>query len=249
MLSVGRHVRGTPSRRPRWQEMSPLVTAGRQLLLRVGSMLAVFTGATAVAARVDPPTLAAHQVALTMFLFLALSLDALAVPAQTLVAEELGREGGEQLGREGGERHGREAARGVHVGAALVSRRVVVLSVIVGAVLAAALAAGAAVLAGAFTDDPAVLERATTALLLLAVTLLPGAVAFAYDGVLIGAGDYRFLGRAALAYLLVVTPVAVLVLAVPALGIAGIWAGLAGWMAVRAAVNHLRATRLLGLPA
>jgi putative MATE family efflux protein len=228
VLSVRRHLRGAPTRRPRWQEMAPLVSAGRHLLLRVGSMLAVFTGATAVAARIDPPTLAAHQIALTMFLFLALSLDALAVPAQTLVAEELGRRALED--------------------ARMVAGRVVVLSLAVGAVLAVVLATTAPLLASAFTDDAAVEQRATTALVLLAVTLLPGAVAFAYDGVLIGAGDYRFLGRAALAYLVAVIPVAVVVLAVPGLGIAGIWLGLAAWMTLRAAVNHWRAGRLLARP-
>jgi len=78
-------------RRPNYSEMLPLLTAGRHLLLRVGSMLAVFIGATAIAARIDDATLAAHQIVVTIFLFLALTLDALAIPAQTLVAEELGR--------------------------------------------------------------------------------------------------------------------------------------------------------------
>ena len=43
--------------------------------------------------------------------------------------------------------------------------------------------------------------------------MVPGAIAFAYDGVLIGAGDYRFLGRAALGYLLAVSPIGVIVAA------------------------------------
>ncbi len=78
-------------KRPDRVGLGPLVTAGRHLLLRVGSMLVVFGGATAVAARIDAVTLAAHQVVMSLFLLLALTLDALAVPAQTLVAEELGR--------------------------------------------------------------------------------------------------------------------------------------------------------------
>ena len=53
-------------------------------------MLFVWVSATAVAARVDTPTLAAHQVANQVFLFLALTLDALAIPAQSLVAGALG---------------------------------------------------------------------------------------------------------------------------------------------------------------
>jgi putative MATE family efflux protein len=213
-------------RRPHWAEMAPLLSAGRHLLLRVGSMLAVFTGSTAIAVRIDDATLAAHQITLTMFFFLALSLDALAVPAQTLVAEELG--GGDPL----------EARR--------VARRVVVLSLWTAGVLAGLLALASPLLARVFSADEAVVSRATTGLLLLAVLLIPGAVAFAYDGVLIGAGDYRFLGLAAFGYLLAVAPIAVVVLAVPDLGIAGLWIGLIFWMIVRAFVNHLRARVMMG---
>jgi MATE family, multidrug efflux pump len=224
LVVVRRHLAGARHRRPRWSEMAPLLTAGRHLLLRVGSMLAVFTGATAIAARVDDPTLAAHQIAMTMFLFLALVLDALAVPAQTLVAEDLGHGGG---------------------GAALIARRVVRLSVVAACGLAVTLALASPVLPHAFTDDAAVAGRATAALLLLAVLLLPGAIAFADDGVLIGAGDYRFLGLAALAYLVAVVPIAVAVLATPSWGIVGIWIGLLVWMVLRAAVNTMRVRRVL----
>ena len=70
--------------------MAPAAVGRAHLLLRVGSMLAVFVGATAIAARTDEPTLAAHQIAASMLAFLALALDALAIPAQTLVAEQLG---------------------------------------------------------------------------------------------------------------------------------------------------------------
>ena len=77
---------------PIWTACAPLMSAGKYLLLRVGSMLAVFGGSTAIAARIDNVTLAAHQVANSLFIFLALTLDALAVPAQTIVAEELGRD-------------------------------------------------------------------------------------------------------------------------------------------------------------
>ena len=81
----------------------------------------------------------------------------------------------------------------------------------------------------------------------LAVVLVPGAVAFAYDGVLIGAADYRFLGRAALFYLIAVLPIGAVTLLYPELGIAGIWGGLLIWMTLRAAVNHIRTTRVLSL--
>ena len=221
---VARRLRPARQRRPDRAEMAPLITAGRHLLLRVGSMLAVFTGATAIAARVDDATLAAHQIAMSMFLFLALVLDALAVPAQTLVAEELGRGGHD---------------------AQLIASRVVVLSLVAAGALAAVLLVTSPLLPRVFSDDPAVVSRATGALALLALLLLPGAVAFADDGVLIGAGDYRFLGLAALGYLVAIVPIAVAVLVTPSLGIAGIWLGLTAWMVLRAVVNTLRVRRVL----
>lgn len=217
-------------RRPNWVEMAPLITAGRHLLLRVGSILAVFTGATAIAARVDDATLAAHQIVVTMFLFLALMLDALAVPAQTLVAEELGRE---DQGLEGSD-------------AAGLARRVVRLSTVFASGLAVILAVASPLLARAFSNDEDVISRATTGLIILAIMLLPGAVAFAYDGILIGAADYRFIGLASFAYLVAVIPIAVAVVVTPSLGIAGIWSGLLIWMLLRAVVNHRRAMYLLG---
>lgn len=220
LVAIRSRLAPAPSRRVDRAVMGPLATAGRYLLLRVGSMLAVFTGSTAVAVRVDDATLAAHQVCVALFFFLALTLDALAVPAQTLVADELGRsdrDGARQLGG-----------------------RVVVLSLFAASIIATTLAIAAPLLARVFSSDPAVISRSTAGLLLLAVLMIPGAVAFAYDGVFIGAGDYRFLGRAALGYLLAVIPIAIAVLVTPSLGIVGIWGGLTFWMVLRAYVNHRR---------
>lgn len=214
-------------RRPDIDGMRPLMSAGKFLLLRVGSMLAVFGGSTAIAARIDKSTLAAHQVVNSMFIFLALVLDALAVPAQTIVAEELGKD---------------DVATAVHV-----ARRSVRLSVWTGLCLAMVVAALAPVIPDLFSDDGAVIDRATGALWWLSVALVPGAIAFAHDGILIGAGDYRFLGRAAFGYLVVVTPVAVLILLLPELGIAGIWGGLVLWMSIRAVVNHRRTATVLSM--
>jgi putative MATE family efflux protein len=223
-IVVRRHLRPARNRRPSRAGMAPLVSAGRHLLLRVASMLAVTGAMTAIAARTDDATLAAHQVGASIFIFLALGLDALAIPAQTLVAEQLG--------------HGSTA------GAAEISRRCVRLSTIAGAVLAVLLAALSPVLPHAFSADPAVIARATAVLLWLAVAIVPGAIAFAYDGVLIGAGDYRFLGLAALAYLVAIAPLGIVTL-VAGLGIAGIWGTYALWMVLRAVCNHVRAERVL----
>jgi putative MATE family efflux protein len=224
LVVVRRHLIVARGRRPSRAGMAPLLTAGRHLLLRVAAMLAVTSAMTAIAARTDDATLAAHQIGVSLFLFLALGLDALAIPAQTLVADELG--------------HGSSRA------AAEISRRCVRLSLIAGTALAILLAALAPVLPHAFSGEAEVVGRATAVLLWLALALVPGAVAFAYDGVLIGAGDYGFLGLAALAYLLAVSPLGVVTL-VAGLGIAGIWGTYALWMGLRAVCNHLRARHLL----
>jgi putative MATE family efflux protein len=212
------------NRRPNWVDMAPLLTAGKHLLLRSGSMLVVFVGATAIAARIDAPTLAAHQITITVFLFLALTLDAIAVPAQTLVADDLGQGGGR---------------------AATIAGRVARLSMLAALAMASVVALTAALLPRIFSNDDAVISRATSGLILLAVLLLPGALAFAYDGVLIGAADYKFLGRAAFGYLLAIVPIAAAVLIVPSLGIAGLWAGLIAWMVLRAMVNRWRVAFVL----
>ena len=224
LLAIRRRLFAVPSWRPDWERMRPLVTAGRHLLVRVLSILAVLGGSTAVAARIDTPTLAAHQIALSMFTLLALTLDAIAVPAQTLVADKLGR----------------DDPRGAYQVALRAER----LSLLAAAVLAVITAGLSSPLPHLFTSDPAVIDRAVPALLWLALLLLPGGVAFAHDGVLIGAGDYRFLGIVALIYFVAVIPIGLLVLGLPSLGINGIWAGLTAWMVMRAAVNHRRTQHL-----
>ena len=218
---VRRHLAGSTQRRPSRAGMAPLMTAGRHLLLRVGSMLAVTSAATAIAARTDAATLAAHQIGAGLLLFLALGLDALAIPAQTLVAEELGQGSGTARARSATLRAAvadrrRRASRWPSWRSRPCCRT-------------------------RSRDDPTVVSRATAVVLWLAAMVVPAAVAFAYDGVLIGAGDYRFLGLAAVAYLAAVAPLGALT-AASAAGIAGIWGSLGVWMMLRATCNHVRAT-------
>jgi Na+-driven multidrug efflux pump len=186
-------------------------------------MLVVFTSATAIAARIDKPTLAAHQVTNTMFSLLALVLDALAIPAHTMMAEALGAADHEAAVRTG--------------------RRVVRLSLYAGIAVAALLAATSWLVARVFSHDDPVISRTTVGLLVLALVLVPGGVAFGLDGVLIGAGDYKFLGRAAAGELLGFLPFGLLALAVPGLGIGGVWGALGLWMVVRAIVKYQRFVR------
>ncbi len=206
--------------RPSSERMKKLLRSGLHFAVRSIAMFAVWNTATAVAAHVDTPTLAAHQVLTQLFMFLALMLDALAIPAQSLVAGALGADDTNQ--------------------ALLVGRTSNRLSLWCAVLLALTLAALSPVLPHVFSGDPAVHSRLTAGLLILAVMQFPGAIAFAFDGALIGAHDERWLARQAVINLVGFAPLAVATLLVPRLGLAGLWGAQLSWMTLRAFVNWRR---------
>ncbi len=206
--------------RPTSERMKKLLRSGLHFAVRSIAMFAVWNTATAVAARVDTPTLAAHQVLIQLFTFLALMLDALAIPAQSLVAGALGRHDTDEALRVG-----RTSNR---------------LSLWCAVLLAVTLAALSPVLPHVFSGDPAVHSRLTAGLLILAVMQFPGAIAFAFDGALIGAHDERWLARQAVINLAGFAPLALATLLYPELGLAGLWGAQLMWMVLRALVNWRR---------
>ena len=206
--------------RPMWHRLRPILGRARHLGLRSLAMLGAWVTLTRVAATVDTPTLAANQVLLQVFTFLALALDALAIPAQSLVAGALGA-------------HDPQTAMAV-------GRSSLKMSLWVAAGFCVALAAASPVLPHAFSADGAVISRVIVGSLFLAVMQIPGAVAFALDGVLIGGHDTRYLGRAAVLNLIPWLPFIVAVLVHPRLGIVGLWSGQLALMTTRALINLRR---------
>jgi putative MATE family efflux protein len=206
--------------RPQPREMRRLVVIGRHLFFRTAALLAALTLATSVAARVGQSTLAAHQIVFQIFLFLALVLDALAVAAQATVGTDLGA--------------------GSETEARAMGTRTVIHGVLFGTAIGAVLAAGSTWIPRLFTSDAAVVHRATAGLVILGIMQVPAGVAFALDGVLMGASDFRFLQWTTISGLVVFAPVAVAVLTWHRLGIVGIWLGLLAWMTTRTAVTGRR---------
>jgi hypothetical protein len=119
-------------------------------------------------------------------------------------------------------------------GARAAAWRMIGWSVALGAAFGAVLLALVDVLPHAFTDDPRVVERAHAIWWIFALTMPANAAVFALDGILIGAGDTRFLMWGMLAAAAVYVPVALLALD-QGWGIQGVWFGLAGLIAVRLA--------------
>ncbi len=203
------------SRRPRLSEMAPMVRIGRQIFVRTVSLTAAFLLAASVLARVGDAALGAHQIAIQLFFFLALVLDAVAIAGQVIVGRMLGA----------GDADGAHAA----------ALRMIWLSVALGAVVAVGLLAAGSWIPRIFTGDAAVLHEARLAWPLLAVMQpLCGAV-FALDGILIGAGDTQYLMWSMLASsLLVFVPLALLSLELD-WGIVGVWVALDLLIAARLA--------------
>jgi MATE family, multidrug efflux pump len=205
--------------RPHLERMKPLMRIGTEIAVRTTALLGSFLVASAVLARVSSASLAAHQIAFQLFVFLALILDALAIAAQVLVGRLLG------------------AGDAVRARAAAV--RVILWSVVVGTGFGVVLVALTNVLPHAFTDDAAVVAQAHEIWWLFAALMPINGAVFALDGILIGAGDTRFLMWGMLSAAAVYIPVALLALD-QGWGIVGVWCGLAGLIAVRALTCGLR---------
>jgi Na+-driven multidrug efflux pump len=193
---------------------------GRHLAVRTGALVLTITASTSVAARVGTSTLAAHQIALQVEVFLALVVDALAIAAQAMVGTLLGA--------------------GDHDEVRATSARLLDMGWLVGVGLALLVVISAPVLPHIFSGDEAVVHRAIVALVMVGVMQVPGAIAFVTDGILMGASDFRFLQWAILGAGLLFVPFAIAVLHWHRLGIVGVWSGLLVWMTARAIFNWRR---------
>ena len=206
--------------RPVAQEMGRLVVVGRHLFVRTGALLATLTLATSVAARLGPTILAAHQIALQVWLFVTIAFDGLAIPAQTITGTLLGQGDIDECRR--------------------YARRMCILGAWFGGAVAVLLVAASRWLPGLFTSDARVARQAAAALVIVGVLQLPDAVLFVLDGVLMGASDFGFLRASTVGGLLAFLPVGASILAWHRLGIVGLWSGLGVWLFVRLAVNAVR---------
>lgn len=165
LARIGRR-QGWSWARPGWLELKPMLGTGGVLTLRTLFLTGTLTAATAVAASIGPAPVAAHQVVSQTWLLLALAVDSLAISAQTLVADEIGRQ----------DRNG----------AALVTRRLASWGVGSGFVLLAVLLVLAGPLASLFATDTEVQALIGTAMAVAALMQPVAAALFVADGVFLG---------------------------------------------------------------
>lgn len=179
----------------------------RSLWLQVSTAVMV-----AVAARTTAAGLAAHQVTNSIWAFLCLALDSLAIAAQALVGHELGAG---------------HAARARQILAKLSG-----WGLMGGLAFAVVVALARPWLAALFTPDPAVRAALGRLLLALAVATVVGGIVFVLDGVLIGAGDAKYLAGAGLVATASFLPLAWWVNHQQA-GVTWLWAAYIGYLGVR----------------
>jgi putative MATE family efflux protein len=221
LLVLGANVRRAGvGLRPDGRRLRSLVAVGRDLFLRTGSLLAALAVGTAVASRLGSVPLAAHQIAFQLWSFLALVLDAIAIAGQAMIGRLLGA-GSADSARAAASRMVRWG-----VGAGVVFGLVVVLL--------------RPALVPLFTDDAAVASLAFRVLLVVAVLQPINAVVFVLDGVLIGAGDLRYLAKAMAASGLVVFVPAALVVLRFRWSLVALWAAFSLLMAARLVGNLVR---------
>jgi len=217
---------GTVGWRPRLPGVVASARAGVPLLVRTLTLraaLVLTTYAVTIGAADEAGLevdLAAHQLAMTLWGFLALALDAVAIAAQALTGAALGA----------GDLDRTRA----------LTRRMVLWGLGTGLLSGLLLAATSPVLGPLFTPDERVHEQLLPVLLVAALAQPLAGLVFVLDGVLIGAGDGRYLAVGGLVALVVYAPVALL--AAQQSGLVALWVAFAGlFMAARAAVLVHRA--------
>ena len=208
--------------RPRPAIARRVLTLGKWIFIRTSALMASFVLAGAVATRFGDASIAAHQVAFQLWIFLALVLDSLAIAGQIIVGRELG------AGR-------RDEAYGA-------GQRMIWLSVGLGGAFALALIGLSSLLPRAFTGDAAVLDEAALLWPLFALMQPLNGAVFALDGILIGAGDGPFLAGSMVAAFLACASALALALT-DDWGIRGVWAALVVLILVRLTMMTARFRR------
>ena len=194
VVVVRKALRAHASLRPEPGRVLRAAGTGVPLLVRTLALRAILLVTTWVAAALGDVPLAAHQVAATIWTFLAFALDALAIAAQALTGTALGA-GDVASARAATSTMLRWGAWG-------------------GLGLGLLVAATSGVLPVLFTPDPAVRAALTAALVVVGLGGWLSGLVFVVDGVLIGAGDGRWLAGAMAGTLALYLPLALLLHAV-----------------------------------
>jgi putative MATE family efflux protein len=216
-LAARRH---RSSVRPHWSGLVASSRAGVPLIIRTLTLQAVLVSAAGVAARIGTVSVAAYQIAFGIWILLAYALDAIAIAGQAIVGRYLGA----------ADIDGTRAA----------SRRMVEWGIAAGVLTGLGALLASPLYLPLFSSDQALRAELATVLPLIALFQPVAGIVFVLDGVLIGAGDTRYLALAGVGAMLAFLPAAAAVL-VWDLGLTGLWWAIGVFMLARLAFLGVRA--------
>ena len=197
---------------PHGPTLRRLAVVGGDLFVRTAALRGALVVSTAVATRLGAVALAAHQIAFQIWNLLALCLDAVAIAGQALIGRFLG-------------------ARDV-VTARAAGRRMLEWGLTAGVAFGLVTFALRGVLPHIFTTDEAVISVTSFVLVFVAAMQPVNGIVFVLDGLLIGAGDLRFLALAMVVAAAVFAVAAGVVLEL-GLGIGWLWTAIYVFMVAR----------------
>jgi MATE family multidrug resistance protein len=167
-LGMGVRIQGVGS-----LDIGRILGAGWPMMLRSSALLFAITATTLAATRIGTQQVAAHQIALQTWLFMAFVLDSYAVAAMALIGTDIGS--------------------GDRAAAWNVANRLLALGLTTGVLLGAGLALVAPHLGGLFGVEPEV-EADLRAIIGFVIVLQPvTAIVYVWDGVAIGASAFKFM--------------------------------------------------------
>ncbi|WP_403021771.1 MATE family efflux transporter [Salinibacterium sp. GXW1014] len=223
VIAVRAARRESTTPRPGLRGVSGAAGAGGWLLLRTVSLRVAMLATVAVASGLGVIELATLQIAMTVFSTLAFALDALAIAGQALIGHGLGASDVERVRR--------------------ITRRLITLGLLSGVALGLVIAALSPVLGLAFTGDADVRAALPLVAVIMAAGIPLAGYVFVLDGVLIGAGDARYLALTGTVNLAMYAPLlAWVAVAAPENAMPWLWLAFGfGYMGARALTLGLRA--------
>ncbi|CAI5478821.1 unnamed protein product [Closterium sp. Yama58-4] len=199
-------------------KLDRFLKSGGLLLGRTLALLCTMTLATSMAARQGHTSMAAHQIAMQIWLAVSLMSDSVALGAQTMLASAFARHDARRVRR--------------------IAMRATQMALLMGLTTATLLTLATPYIPRAFTSDHTVQKALTSLMPFVAATQPITSLAFVFDGLHYGASDFAY---AATAMITVMPPIAgVLAYAPKVMGIHGVWVGLTLIMTARMLIGLAR---------
>lgn len=209
-----------------------ILSVGSWLMLRTAAMRAAMLLTIVVVTHQGPTNLAAYQLTMSLFGFMAFGLDALAIAAQALLGKEMGA-------RDLSVPSERRSVRQL-------MHRLIKWSLGFGVITGLICPILGFGLGGAFTPDPNVQHLFSLAMIVVAIGQPLASFVFILDGVLIGAQDARYLALASTVSLALYAPMlwGIYVASADAGGAMDTWGFLWIWVAYAVGFMGLRGITL-----